>query len=73
MIVVLLLSYSLNSVLQQFVEVLVWIDPLPYRISRSDGQGGEGPIFVDKMRQHLLLDADEPVIALGSVCHMKST
>ena len=29
----------------------------------------EGPISVVEMRQHLLLDSDEPVLAVGSVCH----
>ena len=51
---------------------LVWIDPLPYRISRGDGQGGGGPISIAEMRQHLLLDSDEPVLAVGSVCHTDS-
>ena len=51
---------------------LVWIDSLPYRISRGDGQGGGGPISVAEMRQHLLLDSDEPVLAVGPVCHTDS-
>ena len=45
---------------------LVWIERLPYRIS-SVGQGG--PISPQEMREALLLDADEAILAVGSVCH----
>ena len=48
---------------------LVWME---YRISRGDGQGGGTPISVAEMRQHLLLNSDEPVFAVGSVCHTDS-
>ena len=47
---------------------LVWLERLPYRITEA-GQGGGGPISVEEMRSALLLDSDEPVLALGSVCH----
>ncbi|OLQ14440.1 hypothetical protein AK812_SmicGene1387 [Symbiodinium microadriaticum] len=44
---------------------LLWIEPLPYRIS-SAGQGGGGPISLQEMREVLLLDADESILGVGS-------
>ena len=46
----------------------VWLERLPYRITQA-GQGGGGPISVQEMKDALLLESDQPVLALGSVCH----
>ena len=51
---------------------LIWIDRLPCRISRGEGQGGGGPISIEERRDYFLLDSDEPVICKGSVCHTDS-
>ena len=47
---------------------LIWIQRLPYRISRAE-QGGGGPISIEEMEKALLLCSDEPVLAKGCVCH----
>ena len=44
---------------------LVRIELLSYRISSAGG----GPISLQEMREALLLDADDCILAVGSVCH----
>lgn len=42
----------------------VWLQRLPYRVTEA-GQSGGG----QEMKEALLLESDEPVLAEGSVCH----